>query len=198
MMKIKQTIAIIGATGKMGSAISKAISAGNYRLLLKSSKRNELDELVQEIRNNNVSADVEAIACPTEACWEADIIVLAIPYEAEKIIAEKIKEVANQKIIISISRPLNKGYDEQLIGPATSAAEELQEFLPNSKLVKAFNKISAADLTTTEIDGKQADVFIAGNDEEALETVKEIVITAGYHPVITGSFGSKNPETMRL
>ena len=198
MMKIKQTIAIIGATGKMGSAISKAISAGNYRLLLKSSKRNELDDLVQEIRNNNVSADVEAIACPTEACWEADIIVLAIPYEAEKIIAEKIKEVANQKIIISISRPLNKGYDEQLIGPATSAAEELQEFLPNSKLVKAFNKISAADLTTTEIDGKQADVFIAGNDEEALETVKEIVITAGYHPVITGSFGSKNPETMRL
>ena len=81
---------------------------------------------------------------------------------------------------------------------AVGSSTIINEGEGKAKLVKAFNKISAPDLTTTEIDGKQADVFIAGNDEEAQETVKEIVITAGYHPVITGSFGSKNPETMRL
>jgi predicted amino acid dehydrogenase len=34
IMQTKQTIAVIGATGNMGSAISKSLSKGNYRLLL--------------------------------------------------------------------------------------------------------------------------------------------------------------------
>lgn len=33
-MKTKQTIAVIGASGNMGSAISKSLAKGNYRLLL--------------------------------------------------------------------------------------------------------------------------------------------------------------------
>src|SRR5687767_2149105 len=84
MMQTKQTIAIIGATGNMGGAISKSLSKGNYRLLLKGNEQEKLDTLVKEIKRKNATADVEASACPTEAGWEADIIILAVPYQAEK------------------------------------------------------------------------------------------------------------------
>jgi predicted dinucleotide-binding enzyme len=50
---------------------------------------------------------------------------LAVPYQAEKEIAEKIREVANQKVVIS----LNNSYN--------SSQEALQNLLPNSKVVKA-------------------------------------------------------------
>ena len=66
-MQTKQTIAIIGATGNMGSAISKSISKGNYRLLLKGSKVEELQVLAEDIRTAAPSAEVEAVACPAEA-----------------------------------------------------------------------------------------------------------------------------------
>lgn len=198
-MITKQTIAIIGATGNMGSAISRSLAKGNYRLLLKANRKNDLEKLAEGIKKNNSSADVEAIACPTEASWEADIIILAVPFQSEKEIAAKIKEVANQKIVISIANPLNEMYNGLVTAPDTSAAEELQKLLPSSKVIKAFNTTFAADFSTPVIDGKQVDAFIAGNDEEALEVVKELVETAGFNPIVAGDLSvSRTLENMQL
>lgn len=198
-MSTKQTIAVIGASGNMGAAISKSLSKGNYRLLLKANKQEELDQLVHDIKSTNDAAEVEAIACPSEACWEADIIILAIPYQAEADVAEKIRDFANQKIVISIANPLNETFNGLVTAPDTSAAEELQKLLPNSKVVKAFNTTFAADFSSPVIDGKQVDAFIAGNDEEALQTVSELVSTAGFNPIIAGELSvSRTLENMQL
>ena len=198
-MQTKQTIAIIGATGSMGSAISKSLSKGNYRLLLKANNEDALQKLVTDIKLANPSADVEPMACPKDASWEADIIIAAIPYQAEKEVADKIKEVANQKIVISIANPLNQSFDGLVTSPDTSAAEELQKLLPHSKVIKAFNTTFAADFATPVIDGKQVDAFIAGNNEEALQTVSELVATAGFNPIIAGDLSvSRTLEHMQL
>ena len=198
-MHIQQTIAIIGATGNMGSAIAKSISKGPYRLLLKGNDKVALDNLVNEIKNTNTTADVEAAVCPTDACWEADIIILAVPYGAEKDLADAIKEFANQKIVISIANPLNEDFNGLVTASDTSAAEELQKLLPDSKVVKAFNTTFSADFSSPVIDGKKVDAFIAGNDEEALETVAKIVTTAGFNPIIAGDLSvSRTLENMQL
>jgi 8-hydroxy-5-deazaflavin:NADPH oxidoreductase len=198
-MITKQTIAVIGASGNMGSAISKSLSKGNYRLLLCSDDKGKVQETLINIKNNIPTADVEVIDCSAQASWEADIIIAAVPYEAEKDVAKKIKDVANQKIVISISNPLNDTYNGLVTSPDTSAGEELQKLLPNSKVVKAFNTTFAADFSTPVIDGKQVDAFIAGNDEEALQTVAELVTTAGFNPIIAGDLSvSRTLENMQL
>jgi len=198
-MQTKQTIAIIGATGNMGSAISKNLSKGNYRLLLRANDRQKLEELVNEIKTANSSADIEGINCPVDASWEADIIIAAVPYEAEKDVAEKIRDVANQKIVISIANPLNETYDGLVTEPGTSAAEELQKLLPNSKVVKAFNTTFAADFSTPVIEGKKTDAFIAGNDEDAVQTVAGLVSIAGLNPINAGQLSvSGTLERMQL
>lgn len=198
-MQTKQTIAIIGATGSMGTAISKSIAKGNYRLLLSARDFHKVQVLVNEIKTNIPSADVEAIDCSVNASWEADIIIAAVPFQAEKELAERIKEVANQKIVISIANPLNETYNGLVTAPDTSAAEELQKLLPNSKVVKAFNTSFAADFSTPLIDGKIADALIAGNDAEALENVAELVNTVGFNPIIAGDLSvSRTLENMQL
>ena len=198
-MKTKQTIAVIGATGSMGSAISKSLSKGNYKLLLFSREMDKVNALVKNIKTVHPEADVEGIECPVNASWEADIIIAAVPYSAQKDVANKIKEVANQKIVISIANPLNESYNGLLTGSDTSAAEELQKLLPGSKVVKAFNTTFASDFSSPVIDGKQVDAFIAGNDEDALEEVSEIVTTAGFNPVIAGDLPmSRTLESMQL
>jgi predicted dinucleotide-binding enzyme len=183
----------------MGSAISKSLSKGSYRLLLKANKQEELEVLVNDIKTKNATADVEAAICPTDASWEADIIILAVPYAAEKVLAEKIKAVANQKIVISIANPLNETYNGLVTAPDTSAAEELQKLLPNTKVIKAFNTTFAADFATPVINGKQVDAFIAGNDEDALKTVSELVVAAGFNPIVAGDLSvSRTLENMQL
>jgi len=198
-MSSKQTIAIIGATGHMGSAIARSLSKGKNRLLLFSHNQDKSQLLVHDIKSSHPLADVESIECPVNASWEADIIILAIPYGAEKEIAAQIRDVANQKIVISIANPLNKTYNKMVTAPDTSAAEELQKLLPNSKVIKAFNTIFAADFANPVIDGKQVDSFIAGNDAEALETVTELVNTAGFNAIVAGDLqASRTLEHMML
>ncbi len=198
-MKTRQTIAVIGATGNMGAAISRSLSNGNYRLLLCSRNQDKISALANEIKTAHASADVEKMDCNVQATWEADIIILAVPYEAEKEVAEKIREMANQKIVISIANPLNSTYDGLVTQWDTSAAEELQKLLPNSKIIKAFNTTFAADFSTPVIDGKQADAFIAGDDEEALQTGAELVSAAGFNPIVAGNLSvSRTLERMQL
>lgn len=198
-MRTKQTIAIIGASGSMGTAISKSLSKGNYRLLLFTDDRAKLKNLEKEIIHAHPGADVESINCSYTASWEADVIIVAAPFAAEKEIADKIREVANQKIVVSIANPLNDSYDGLVTAPDTSAAEELQKLLPHSKVVKAFNTTFASDFAQPVIDGKQIDAFIAGNDSDALETVKELVQTAGFNPIVAGNLSvSRTLEHMQL
>jgi NADPH-dependent F420 reductase len=198
-MITKQTIAIIGSTGNMGAAIAKALSKGNNRLLLLTGKPNKAQALVNEIKETNSTIDAEVCECPVNASWEADVIILAVPYHAEKEIASRIKEVANQKIVISIANPLNEAYNGLVTSPGTSAAEELQKLLPNSKVVKAFSTVFAADFATPVINGKQADAFVAGNDENALQVVSDLVSTAGFNPIVAGDLTvSRTLESMTL
>lgn len=198
-MQTKQTIAIIGATGNMGTAISKSLGKSANRVLLCGNDPDKISALEQEIKKTNPSADVEGLDCSINASWEADIIILAVPYNAEKEVAEKIKTVANRKIVVSIANPLNETYDGLVTNADTSAAEELQKLLPNSKVVKAFNTTFAADFTTPEIDGKLVDAFVAGDDKEAVRTVSELVKTVGFNPIDAGKLPvSGTLERMQL
>jgi 8-hydroxy-5-deazaflavin:NADPH oxidoreductase len=198
-MATKKTIAIIGASGNMGSAIAKNLSKGNYRLLLFANHQKKVQQLIDEIKSNNPSADVDSMGCPFDASWESDIIIPAVKYEVEKEVAEKIKDVSTQKIVISISNPLNEKYDGLVTPPDTSAAEELQKLLPYSKVVKAFNTIFSGDFSQPVIDGKRADSFIAGDNEEAVQIVSELVSAAGFNPIIAGDLStSKTLENMTV
>lgn len=180
------TIAVIGATGNMGSAISKSLSKGNYHLLLNAKDEAKLGAVLGDIKKANSAANVKIFDYSANASWEADVIILALPYGAEKEVAQRIKAIASNKIVISISNPLNETYSGLVTSPDTSAAEELQKLLPDSKVIKAFNTTFAADFSSPVIAGKQVDAFIAGNDGQALQTVSELVSTAGFNPIIAG------------
>lgn len=195
----KTAIAIIGATGNMGSALAKSLAKGPYRLLLFAHDKTKLENLKEEITLAVPTAELECVGCPTDASWEADVIISAVPYAAEKEVVEKIKTVATQKIVISITNPLNETYDGLVTAPGTSAAEELQKLLPSSKVVKAFNTTYAADFSQPVINGQQVDGFVAGNDKEAVTLVKELVAAAGFNPVVAGDLSaSRTLEAMQL
>ena len=197
-MTTKKTIAIIGASGNMGSAIATSLATSQYRLLLFGKEENKLKTILTEIKTANKSADAEVMACAADASWEADIIIAAVPFAAEKELAEKIRQVATGKIVISISNPLNETYTGLVTDSNTSSAEELQKLLPYSKIIKAFNTTFAGDFSQPLIDGKTVDAFIAGNDEEALETVSDVVRSTGFNPIKAGGLTiSRTLENMQ-
>lgn len=183
----------------MGAALAKALVKGPYRLLLFSHNATELEQLKTQIRKETPAADLDCLGCPTDASWEADVIISAVPYSAEKEVAQKIKAVATQKIVVSISNPGGNTFDGLAPASDWSAAEELQTLLPASKVVKAFSSIKAAQFSQPTLSGQPLDVFIAGNDKEAVEEVKGLVRTAGFNPVVAGDLtASRQLEAVPL
>ena len=166
-MAATKTIAIVGATGKSGTAIAKKLAAVGERVLLISTAKNKLDILGQNIKTTWPQAIFEIIDCAREACWEADLVILAIPPTAEKEVALKIKEVATQKIVVRML-PV-----QSTTSFAANYINELHQLLPNSKIVTAF--INPAALHATAI---------AGSDEEAVQTIINIAVKAGFNVAV--------------
>ena len=71
--------------------------------------------------------------------------------------------------------------------PGKSAAEEIANLLPKSRVVKAFNTTFAGTLTAGRVDGHALDVFVAGDDAEAKKTVIGIVTDGKLRGIDAGS-----------
>jgi 8-hydroxy-5-deazaflavin:NADPH oxidoreductase len=198
-MKTKQVIAVIGASGKTGAAIAKVVSRGNHRVLLHSPNRTKVQSVLTGIVHTHPDADVEIVDDLTEICWEADIVILAVPYGAEKQLADSIRSMVNQKVIIAVSVPLNEHDHALFLSGRFSAAEALQEQLPNARVVKLFNIELESNYYQPIGQLRKVDYFITGNDRDALNVVSELVTTTGFHPVIAGDLSrSRTLESMQF
>jgi 8-hydroxy-5-deazaflavin:NADPH oxidoreductase len=193
-----KTITVIGATGNMGSGISKNLAKGNYHLLLAGNSSEKINELVNAILSTGPTAKIEAVDLSVKVP-ESDIYILALPYHKELEMAKVIKETAKGKIVVSISNPLNENFSGLVTAADTSAGEEIQKLLPDSKVVKAFNTNYSSNFATPVIDGKTVDSYLAGNDDKALEVVTELVSTAGFTPIVAGNLSvSRTLEQMQF
>lgn len=181
-MKTKETIAIIGATGKMGSSIAKDLSKHICRLILMSRDATKLSVLKDNLSTPDTKALIDTHDCAREVSWEADVIVMATPFEETQEIAEMIRDVATGKIVISVSGPPHAW----VTAPNSSAAEELQKLLPHSKIVKVFNTAFCRGFHTPAAARGKPDAFIAANNSHALEVVSRIATCAGLNPVAVG------------
>jgi predicted dinucleotide-binding enzyme len=146
---VKKTIAIIGATDKMGTAVAKELVTGPYHLLLLGDDADCLDHLLGELNAIAPGTDAEVVHCMIDASWEADIIILAIPLCEENKIAVKIREVATGKTVISIAD-----------SDGEMTTQELKERLPYSKVIRALCAPLKEAPYVPVINGKPVSTFI--------------------------------------
>ncbi|HUI66037.1 MAG TPA: NAD(P)-binding domain-containing protein [Bacteroidota bacterium] len=192
-IQTKRTIAVLGAASRIGWGLALSLARGGYRVLLSDdgshdgkSSAGKLSSLVDRIRPTAARTNLDIVSTSHEASWEADIIILAVPFEVQDEIAGRIKDVAAGKTVVSVANPLNDHCDGLLTSPTTSAAEELAHRLPQSRIVKAFNTIFPAQLEKPAASGRIVDVFVAGDDDDAVSTVMQLVRDAGFHPIYAG------------
>ncbi len=202
----KRTIAVLGAKGRMGIGIAQNLARAGYDVVLAGDGKADLtpvgkkrSSLTARLGLRYPKARVRTVRSSREASWEADIILFALPYVVQAEAALKIRDVATGKVVVSATNPLNKTCDGLLTPSTTSAAEELAFLLPHSKVVKAFNTIFASDVEQPAIVGKTVDVFVAGDDEQAVSTVMKLVKEAGFNPLFVGQLTmSRTLENMMV
>jgi predicted dinucleotide-binding enzyme len=176
------TIGLIGS-GHIGSQLARLAVAHGYDVVLSNSRGPEtLADLVAEL------GPQARAATPAEAAAAGDLVVVTTPLAAEATLP--VAELAG-KIVIDTNNyyPQRDGHIPELDDESTTVAERLQAILPTSKVVKAFNHIGAAALTTegqpAGTPGRRA-LIVAGDDEEARARVAELIDQFGFDPLDIG------------
>jgi 8-hydroxy-5-deazaflavin:NADPH oxidoreductase len=176
------TIGFIGA-GHIGSQVARLAVANGYDVVLSNSRGPaSLAPLIAELGSR------ARAGTPLEAATAGEIVVVTIPLKNYRDVP--VEPLAG-KIVIDTNNyyPQRDGHVPELDDESTTTSELLQAHLPQSKVVKAFNHIYAAELTTH---GQPAGsknrraLVIAGNDPAAKEAVTRLLDQFGFDTVDAG------------
>jgi predicted dinucleotide-binding enzyme len=176
------TIGIIGA-GHIGSQVARLAVASGHDVVIANSRGPEtLAALVEEL-------GVKARASTAlDAAKAGDIVVVTIPLKAYRSVPV---EPLVGKVVIDTNNyyPERDGHIRELDEHTATSAGLLQAHLPGAKVVKAFNHIYAAELTThrlpTGAPNRRA-LVIAGDDAAANATVTKLLDQFGFDAVDAG------------
>jgi 8-hydroxy-5-deazaflavin:NADPH oxidoreductase len=93
------------------------------------------------------------------------------------------------KLVIDVTNPLiyETGKMPRLaLGHTDSGGEQVQRWLPQSKVVKAFNTVGSAHMVEPKFPGGPPDMFICGDDASAKQVVAGICKNFGWGVVEVG------------
>jgi NADPH-dependent F420 reductase len=176
VINLNPTLAIIGGTGKEGSAIATRFAKAGVRVLIGSRDAMKAQNTANTINSKFGIKNVEGYT-NKDAAAKADVVLLAIPYDGMKPILEDIKSSMPGKIAINIASSLDaeKKSRARIIMPAGSITAEIQQFFGEAtKVVAAFQNISPEQLE--KLDEKiETDVFVVGADREARDLVINLI-----------------------
>jgi NADPH-dependent F420 reductase len=178
-------VTIIGA-GNMGRGIGHRLVAGGHDVTIVDRDPEEAGRLAEELRAVAQGGATVEGAGPGEQL-RGEVVVLAVYYPGTLEVAREQGERLAGKVVVDIANPLNETFDALATAPGTSAAEEVAATAPAGvRVVKAFNTTFSGTLVEGQVAGQPLDVFIAGDDEEAKETVAQLVRDGGLRAIDVG------------
>ena len=181
-------ISIIGGTGSEGRGLAIRLVVAGNQVILGSRNKNRADMAAEEIRRMCPGAKVTG-ATNLDAARKGNVVFLVVPFASQMDILSELKVYLADKLVVTAIVPLKfqAGRAIYMDVPEGSAAAQAQKVLSTSKVVAAFQNLSAHDLInhTNDIEG---DVVVCSDDSDARRLVMEMV---GTIPLLRGIDGGE-------
>lgn len=172
-------IAIIG-TGNVGQALAYGWARKGHAVTFGSR-----DPAGEKAQAAVAATDGKAaVKREQEAVQGAEVVVLAVPWEATESVVKGLGDLAG-KVLIDATNPIGPGF-QLAVGKDSSGAELVQRWAPAARVVKAFNSTGAENMRNPIYDGEPTTMFICGDDAAAKTIVKELAEDLGFAVADTG------------
>jgi predicted dinucleotide-binding enzyme len=171
-------VTIIG-TGNMARGIATRVLAGGHSLTLLGHTAAKADALAAEL-------DGEVRTGQSGDPLVGDVVVLAVWYQAVDDVLATYGGQLDGKVVVDITNPVDPQTYAPLAIEEGSVAQHIAARRPQASVVKAFNTTFAGTLVDGEVAGQPLDVFLAGDDDGAKATVKQIASDGGLRPIDVG------------
>lgn len=186
-------VGIIGS-GAVGKALGAGFADSGYDVMI--GTRDPKSEKIQSW----ISKTGKGVKAGTfaDAAKFGEIIVFCTLFRAaEDILKMAGKENFKGKIVIDTTNPIadvppKDGVIAFATGNRESAGELIQQWLPDSQVVKAFNSAGNVFMYKPHFEEGTPSMFICGNNKDAKKKVTEILTVFGWETVDCGSIAASN------
>jgi 8-hydroxy-5-deazaflavin:NADPH oxidoreductase len=174
-------VAVLG-TGQVAIALAKGFASRGHTVVFGT----------RDVQGKTALEAVKAVvgssaALYPEAAKSADMAVVTTSWSGTQN-ALQLAGAANLagKLVIDVTNPLDfsSGKPTLALGFPNSAGQQIQQWLPEAQVVKAFNIISSTRMVDPQFEEGHADMFIAGNDATAKAKTVNILKSFGWHAPI--------------
>ena len=191
----RKRIAILGGAGKEGGGLALRWAHAGHQVIIGSRDAARAQAAADAI-NETIGAHNAKGAANIDAAAEAEIVVLAVPFAAQRATVESVAGALKGKILIDVTVPLVPPKVSRVQLPdGGSAVEAIQKILGEDvRVVSAFQNISAHHLTHLG-QAIDCDVLVCADDAAAADLVvdlaKEIGLGAWNAGVLANSVVSE-------
>ena len=174
-------VGIIGS-GTVGRRLGLGFIGLGYNVKIGSRDTSKLNDWIEHAGPNSSAGSFE------ETAKFGDILVLATAWEGTVNAVDMAgKDNFKGKILIDVTNPLDFSQGpppKMAVNKGNSGGEQIQNMLPETKVVKAFNTVSAYIMINPKLEEGDPDLFIAGNDNEAKKFVTSVAKGFGWESII--------------
>jgi NADPH-dependent F420 reductase len=185
-------IGVIGGTGPAGQAVAVQFAGIGMESVVGSRSQERADEIVAELSSRWEGRNLLLVPATNEQAAEAELVVVATPWDGVLATIEPLQDALAGKIVISMANALTRLGKEMvpLIPPTGSITAAVARALPRSRVVGAFHHLPAGPWGDLD-HHLEADVMICSDDKAARKEVAGLVDRLpGLRGVETGGLGS--------
>ena len=177
---VKMKIGIVGS-GRVGGGIGSVWVKAGHEVMF-SSRHIEHDKVLAAKLGTNAHAGT-----PREAAAFGEVVMISVPYGALPEVGKDLEELIKGKIVIDTCNPF-VWRDGEIATWAREKGAGLAsaELLPGARIVRAFNAIGAARMSTAHQDPRRIGMPIASDDAEAIVVASNLIRDIGYEPIVIG------------
>ncbi len=178
--KSRESIAILGGTGDLGTGLAIRWSKAGYRMIIGSRTLPKAQKAVANLRKISPETPAEAME-NGDAAAVGDIVVLTVPAKHQISTLAGVRDALGGKILIDVTVPLEPPRVGTVrLPPEGSAGKRAQDFLGRGVMVVSAFQNVAAHLLRKDIQ-IECDVLVAGDKRAARDRVIELVREAGMN-----------------
>ena len=180
------TIAVLGCTGQEGGGLALRWAKAGHRVILGSRDATKASAAATQMKAKLGGGLITGDANESAAA-AAEVVVLTVPFAAQRATVEDVREALTNKILIDATAPLvpPKVARVQLPGGG-SAVAAIQAMLGDKvRVVSAFQNVSAHHLQDLA-HNIECDVLVCGDDPAAREIAIRLSADMGLRGVHAG------------